>query len=253
MAKASKEKKKMKKPSTLVTWLLGLLLALTLAAILNLEVLIVRDVQVYGNETVATEDIVGMAGVALGENIFKVNLDAVKANIEENPYLVVDHIGYKLPDKISIVLHERKARAVLEYLSSYILIDEEGTLLELKSKGEDVPELLVKGVEVVSFTTGKKAELSNPYQMEACGMVLSEFYTQNAQELISEMDLSNPDDITLKTTAGIAVRFGQAKDVEKKVTWVRTLIPQLQAEGKVGTLDVTAAETGASFREEPVS
>lgn len=44
------------------------------------------------------------------ESIFKLRLSQIRDNINQSPYFEVEEIGYILPDKLRIQVHERAER-----------------------------------------------------------------------------------------------------------------------------------------------
>ncbi|MCM8899863.1 FtsQ-type POTRA domain-containing protein [Caldicoprobacter algeriensis] len=222
--------------------LLFLLTVLVAMVYIGTEVFQVKKVTVTGNQNIKDDDIIRIAGIPIGQNIFKIDRKQIRERIESNPLLKVLSINFKYPDEVIINVKERKPVAAIPYLGSYVVVDIEGYVMEIYDNLEDMPYPLVQGLGLRGCTVGKPLSVADSYQMKALSRVLDEVYKQQLEEDISEIIMDNPNDIYIVSRNGTVVRLGQAIEVDKKLKWLKTPnFRQIDSTGAKGMLDVSIA------------
>ncbi len=140
--------------------------AVIVAVILSLTVFFKTEtIEVKGNELYHDSDIIQLAEVTKGHNIFVAtmsgNTDAIK---DELPYIRDAKITFEIPDKLIITVEHEKTYAALISEGNIYLINEAGKLLE---KVDKVP----KGITKLKTGSLKKAEVGE--RVEYAGLVCS--------------------------------------------------------------------------------
>jgi cell division protein FtsQ len=158
---AVKENSSKKKPQrgSLMNAALIAVLALLIAAgvfILGYYATSVRKITVEGNSILTDEQVINLAGLYTGRNIFSYDLGAAKRGIETNPYLKCTGIKRSLPNRLVISISERKEFAALLLGSSdYCVIDCTGFVLDIGRSEESVRGLLpVYGLSAMGIRVG---------------------------------------------------------------------------------------------------
>ena len=101
----------------------------------------VKSLEVLGNKSISSEEISSYAGLALGQAIFHVDLDAVSRNLKRHPWIDKAYVRRRLPDGIRIHVSEH-APKVLVALENVYLADQQGNIFK-RWQGEDVKALPV--------------------------------------------------------------------------------------------------------------
>ena len=125
-----------------------LLVLVTICVVMGLQLFRVREVVVEGCSQWDPLLVAELAQVDYDESIFKLRLSQIRDNINQSPYFEVEEIGYILPDKLRIQVHERAERAVIQFAGSLIIMDEEGYILEVRQSLGDSTVPVVTGLEV---------------------------------------------------------------------------------------------------------
>lgn len=234
--------KKNKRRHPLVVILILILLAGM--GFLCYNLLNIKTIAVAGNEKKTADYIVRLSEVQAGENILRVDDNLIKQNIEKDPYLKLVEVQRVYPDKIVLKVQERKPAALIKTGTANMLVDEEGYILEMPNDISKLKYPVVDGINAGSFQIGKQIGFSDKAQYLAMNSMIKAIYAEKAEELISEIDLININDIHLKSAVGITVSFGNYSKLEKKILWIKNVLPRLQSEGKTdGTLDVSSGES----------
>ncbi|MHB1314422.1 MAG: cell division protein FtsQ/DivIB [Christensenellales bacterium] len=234
----------MKRSIKTVLIVLLILAVLALAGFVGYEVFKVKKVVVEGNEVTEDEEIISLSGIEYGTNIFVADLDAAREGIAASPFLECTEISRVLPDTVAIKVKERCRRAVVQYLDKYLMIDEEGNILETGSEQMKESYPVVTGINITSFQIGCRLQATDTYQVDVLKELLVELQKQNLTE-ICEVDVSDPVGIILCCSNGLKVYLGEAENVKNKLERMKIIMLELEKKGiATGTIDVSGANGG---------
>lgn len=214
------------------------------SVVLTQEVLRVRTVVVLGCQQRNPQEVTALSGVSFGESIFKVDLDKVRENVQTSPYYQVESVTRQYPDKIAVMVHERQPRAIIEYLGSMIVMDEEGYILEVRSDAgsERCPTII--GMQASSFVVGQQVSSVNPMQLRVMTALLEEMEAQECAQLFAKINLESVEDMVLTTVEGVRIQFGSVEKTSDKLRWIRATLPKLtQMQLVGGTLYVAGGDS----------
>ena len=222
--------------------LLFLLASLVGLVYIGTELFQVKRIVVTGNKKTGYDEIVRMSGLYIGQNIFKIDRTIIEERIELNPYLDVLSVYFKYPDEVVVNVKERTPTAVIPYLGSYVVINDEGYVLEIHGDLDNISYPLIQGLTIKGCSKGKVVSVVDPYQIKALRHVLEETYRQELQDIISEILMDDPDDIYIISRNGTTIRLGQAVELKDKLKWLRTPnFQQIDNSSIKGTLDISVA------------
>lgn len=177
-----KEKKnKVKRTLTKVFLFLILCVAVIIMALVT-PIFNITQINVEGNSRVPTTSIINLAGINLGQNLFRNNKKKVIQNIKENSYIEEATMKRILPGKIQIEITEREIEYQIKLMSSYIYIDKFGNILENSDTKENV--MFIEG------------------------------YATSEESLIKEKKLNDEDINKLKKVLKIKEAFQKIKDLD---------------------------------------
>jgi cell division protein FtsQ len=98
--------------------------------LLHAETFQIAGVDVKGAKQVSEADLREIAGVFTGQNIFRVDLEAPVRRAQANPWVKDVRIYRRLPNRISMVITERTAFALLDTGAGLYVMDKEGIVTE---------------------------------------------------------------------------------------------------------------------------
>ncbi|HZJ83042.1 MAG TPA: FtsQ-type POTRA domain-containing protein [Clostridia bacterium] len=229
-----------KKPHIFLIFVL--LLALTGMVYIGTDSFQIKEIIVVGNEKHDVDDIIKKSGISYEDNMLKLDKKLAKQRIEMDPYLEVISISNKYPHDVIIEIKEREAIAIIPYLNSYFMIDKECYILEIAKEVGDIQYPLIQDLGIKNFLVGKKLVAEEQYKLNALMKVLESMYSLELESQVSEIIMSDSDDIYLMLTDGIQVRIGQAVDMDKKLLWLESQKIKDVCRGIVGgILDLSAA------------
>jgi cell division septal protein FtsQ len=192
--------------------LLGLALclgALTAAGAAGLRWLLtsprfaVEAVEVSGASRLSEEELLAAAGIRPGENLFRLDPEAVASRLEKVPAVRHARVIRALPNRVTLVVEERQPFTLVHVeLGQLSWIDEEGVPFAPE------PRAVAPELPVLSGLTLE--EPSSAGRMQAA-LALLRSLLRSGSELrreISEIDVSRAEGLVLYTVDGVEVRLG---------------------------------------------
>ncbi len=232
--------------SRAVTGRLIFVLAVTVLIIILLQGVVFRLTTVYvvGNVTKTPQQVAAASGLVKGLNMFSVNEDEVRRNLASDHTIVFEGMQKDYPSTIYLYISERESVASIQWLGLLYTLDGEGMVMD-EANSTELPSGMpsVTGLQVTSIHVGQKLEVRNQKQMQAYYDIISELKQQYYLDQITEINLSDTDNLYLQTVNGISVRLGTGEYIRAKIGAIRTDIPYLEQLGKsTGVLDVSTPE-----------
>lgn len=197
---------------------------------------------VSGSTRFSAQEIVRFADLELGSQLWLVKDEKVIEGIEEaSPYLVVDSIEREYPDTLRITIRERVEAAAISYQNMTVIIDAEGHVLSIGSRGDLTGLLLVQGMSASGYTVNQRlGEMTDFYT----NTLIATMDALSEHEILSEiavLDISNPLSIVMETVSGVEVHIGQAERLDEKMDALAAVLPELDRLNLTdGTLDLSA-------------
>ena len=102
--------------------------------LLHAEMFQIAGVDVKGAKQVSQADLKEIAGVFTGQNIFRVDLETPVRRARANPWVKDVRIYRRLPNRISMVITERVAFALLDTGNGRYVMDSEGVVIDKVAK-----------------------------------------------------------------------------------------------------------------------
>lgn len=186
-------------------------------------VLTVKSVEIKGTDVVSQSDVRRQAAVPVGEQLARVDTDAVRARIEDLAAVKSVDVSRCWPDTICIEVTERVAVAA---------VDKEGTLWGLDDSGilfrrfDQRPP----GLPLVHM----KATASTDALAEAAAVVGA--LPPALAKRVDYLDVQTVDEISLRLRSGATVIWGSADESADKA---RVLAPLIDAQPKARVYNVS--------------
>jgi cell division protein FtsQ len=162
-------------------------------------------IEVIGGPHVSRAQIMDVMGGDIGRNVFFVPLEQRRRELEDIPWVESAAVGRLLPDRIRVEVRERTPVAFAKVGSKIHLVDDKGVIIDLPSVRRGA---IVQGKpETYSFPVIVGISDSDPASLRMARMkiysnLLRELDSEggNYSQALSEVDLSNPEDVKITTT-----------------------------------------------------
>lgn len=237
----------MRKRRKSIKYILIVLLLLALAALLLFKfIFVVRNAEVTGIQSYTSDSVVRNAQIDFGGSVFRINEREIAHNINATGKIAYDSMEIRYPDTLVLHVHERRATAMAAYAGLVLILDENGTVIKTEAQAPDSDLIYISQFDISAYGIGESVT-ANVQQTEAYCAVAQAVLANNAQAYVSELDLSDTNNIVIITRTGIKVKLGDASNMDSKIAWMKSAVSDLEARGSnSGTLDV-ASGTKADF------
>ncbi len=176
----------------------------------------IKNINITGNKKMDKNELIKETN-SLGKNIFRLNKEKVKKNLEKKEILNIE-VNKKYPNELDIKILENYNIGYLENGEEYIYIDTLGDIQkENYTEIENMPE--IKGIDIKLLKKSK-----NIFKDENIKKIINEVQNNNI-ELI-EYDFSNKDNIKLKTS-NLDISFGNTTDISEKIQVLKTTLKNI--------------------------
>ncbi|HZK27769.1 MAG TPA: FtsQ-type POTRA domain-containing protein [Thermoclostridium sp.] len=170
--KSVHKEKRVRVKLTKIIFFLFLLVGSIAAVMVFSPLLLLSDIYVNETTNYTTGQIIDATGIKHGENainhlggsiphLLNLRMGIAEKELEKLPYVKTATIEYEFPKTIYITVTERNAIAWIRYSGNYLLVDEEGHVLEVDTAFDgEHPE--IRGVQLDKFALGEKIQTKKP-------------------------------------------------------------------------------------------
>jgi len=173
---------------------------------LTTERFAVVAVEVRGASRVPPQRILEASGIVHGQNLWRIDPERVRARLEEMPEIRRADVVRELPNRVAIVVEERRP-FTLVHAARLHWLDEDGRVLgdETRAVSTEVP--VISGLSEEELVTMRTSP--GPRARAAIALIRALLRTGSAlASEISEIDMSRAEGPVLYTVDGVEVRLG---------------------------------------------
>jgi cell division protein FtsQ len=201
----------------------------------------VREIQVRGGNKVGGSEIVAMAGLRHGVNLWKIEPAAIEKKIAKHPWVRRVLVRREFPRRVVIEVEERKPKAIVAMGRLYY-VDSDGIVFKEVGEGESIEFPLLTGLRPEELT---RADLAIRSRIRDA-IRLGELMAKDSHTL-SEIHFESSDRFVVYTTAyPVALRMGSGEWEGKLQRLDRVLTLWKGHENRLASLDM-------SFRDQVVA
>lgn len=216
---------------------IGALVVILLAAVFCHSVFAtVRTISVVGNERFTDEQIIALSGIEKGMSTLEIEVPRVMNSIAwQERYLRCTQVDVSF-DKVTIHVHERQPACWMVQNGRLIVLDERGWVLEIYNDLTAPTQglIAVQGLEVLESNRGQAVTLRMPSRLTVYTQILIELRALGGLDMITELDLTTMDSITLKTSDGLTILLGNESSIHEKIRAMQVVHGNLISNGFYG-------------------
>jgi len=206
---------------------------IVLAAVIVLvsPIFYIEEVVILGNAQIASSEIRG--GLQLGptSNILMFNASAARRRVMQNLY--IDNVIFRrdLPNRLYVTVFERRQSAYVEHMGSFLFLDIEGRVLEVRSYvAEPLP--LLQGLQFTRVQLGDVLEVANPTDFAAVVQYTQLLATHGLINYITHINVADPTNIRILVNY-LEFHVGNDTDADEKVRTIAEILNELPDAGRV--------------------
>lgn len=152
------KKKKRKKKRYFLKLCIAVLVCVLVYLLMHSSLFAVKKVVLEDNPHMTVEQLKEITGYKKGMNLFEIDIKKNEKKLEKDTYVEDAEISRELPDTINVVLTLREQTAVIQNSKGYVLIDDEGIVIDIL---EQPPQYTV-----LAGLTVEKAEKGKPVKVK---------------------------------------------------------------------------------------
>lgn len=114
----------------------------------------ISELEVTGLERVDEESLLDAADVHLGDNVFRHDVETLRARVLRHPWIATATVDRRLPGRVSIEVTEHQPVAVLALRGLY-LVSEDGTVFKPVELGDPVDLPVISGLDEGEFVSNR--------------------------------------------------------------------------------------------------
>ena len=230
-----------------------IVLTVAIMVALGMNLFVVRTIEVKGGVHYTPNEVISAAGLKEGQSIFSVNAAMIRTELQSTPQLQLVSVDRQLPNVVILTVKETTPTLVAGYMNQYVTLDEE---LRVLSQAGVLPEgdyPLITGMVVRSANMAEKITADDKLQLEALENIIACFSVRSETAendmyaplyYITEIQLTDVDNLKLYTKNGYSVELGTVENMERKALWVEQMVPMFIEKGYTGgTLDVAGSDS----------
>ncbi len=244
-----KRKNRIKRRMTVLVFLIGCIGIIV--AVLTAPFFNVKTAYCVGQQNMTEAEILQMAQIQIGKNIFMTNIRAVQKRLAENPEIAEVKVRRVFPDKIKIEVIEAKPVAYVGYDSQFLMINLEGKIIRA-NQGEEIPDVAkIEGIGVVSAEPGTQIAAEDDARagkLFECMNILSQLEMLDKINYINFADLS---DLQLDYENRLYMLLGGYENMEYKLKFCKKVIDESISEYEKALFDYRSDKLYVGPRETP--
>lgn len=229
------------------------ILALLIAAIVYFflsPIFQIKTITIEGNDKVSQEEILSLSQIELEQNMFQMNANEVKQQIQKNAYIDTVSVKRKLPNEVKITVTERTPSFMLTFANAYIYLNNQGYLLEVANRALNLPILVGYQTEEENLKAGNRLCKED---LQKLGDVLQIFESANSNHianLITKINMKDKNNYILELKSEKKnVHLGDTSQLSTKMLYIlKILEEEKKNEGEI-LVNTDLNTKGAIFRE----
>jgi len=194
----------------------------------------IQSIEVSGIDLINSNYIMELSGLTPGQNIWSVDLQKAKTDLDANPFIERVTLQRKLPNILEVRVEEKKPIASLNFQGELFCIDKDGLILPSKpGKLYNMP--VISGDFEGGVRVGSRA--SGPMVMK--GLEFLKLIIEDRPEIYDQISQVVPGDargLTVYTSKrGIAVVIGSGREIQK-IRYLEAALAEIEKDPDIGRI-----------------
>ena len=170
----------------------------------------VASVEIKGAQIAGRDAIMEASGVVLGQNIFSVDEESMRARVTAHPWVEHAEVTISLPGTVSIELEERHPVALVIDGANYVAVDHEARPIKVLDERDPIDALCGDQMPMISGPTADDLMgSSEATQREAIEQVQEAMATVDEYERLGLLELAPISEVHVDRVMGTSLVLGE--------------------------------------------
>ena len=244
MAKSSynnemiKKRRKRKAVKKLVVFFV-LLFSVLITLCFKLPYFNIKQIVVFNNKIVSKEEVIKLANINKGTNLFYQNFASNKKLLMNNPYISEAKFSRKIPNIVEISITERKAEFYCSDGPKFAIFDNTLMALELKDNINNMKLVKIDGIDIKTIKLGKALGNNEDEKVKIINTISDLIARQkDGVPNMTSIDLTNTKDLKIYY-GDIYVILGTEYGLEDKLNKAINILQADAVKVSKGYIDVS--------------
>lgn len=234
--KEIEKKKRKKRKNTLIFITIMLVIGVIFAYLLMSPSFNIQDITVKGNKQLTRQQVLTLAEIKQGDNIFSKIGIVTKVRLKQNGYIEDAKINKIYPNKIEIQVTERQKQFQIKTENEgYVYIDEQGHILAYGVDKLEIPTIIGIDIKQADVSTKKRLDEKDLNKMENILQIREQCRNIEIADKITQYQVENEYIVSLEND-GITINLGDASNLKNRMYYVNGILKQ--EAGQRGTIYV---------------
>ena len=185
----------------------------------------VKNIVVTGNSKLTTDEIISLSGIETDKNAFRMSMGVAEKRIKENPYVASVNVSRKLPSEISIEVTERVATYILEFVNGYVLINNQGYMLEISETKGELPIISGVNTPVEEYKAGNRLGKEDLQKLETVLKIMESLNSYGLAEFVTGFNIADKGNYILYMDGeGKIVYLGNASNINTRIMYLKEIV-----------------------------
>jgi cell division septal protein FtsQ len=194
----------------------------------------VREIQIRGGDKVRGDEIVALAGLRHGMNLWSIEPAKIEKKVAKHPWVRRVLVRREFPRRVVIEVEERRAKAIVAIGKLYY-VDADGVIFKEVAQGENVRFPMLTGIRTEELGSSDPAVRRRIQDALRLGDLMAK-----DSHALSEIHFDAPDRLVVYTIAHpVAIHMGWGDWEAKLQRLDRVLTLWRGKEERLGSLDVS--------------
>lgn len=234
--KQIEKKKRKRKKITLTFVIIMLVVGAIFAYLLVSPSFNIQEITVKGNKQLTRQQVLTMAEIKQGDNIFSKIGIVTKVRLKQNGYIEDAKINKIYPNKIEIEVTERQKQFQIKTeTEGYVYIDEQGYILAYGVDKFEIPTIIGMDIKQADVSTKKRLDEKDLDKMENILQIREQCKNIEIADKITQYQVENEYIVSLEKD-GITINLGDASNLKNRMYYVNGILKK--EAGNKGTIYV---------------
>lgn len=186
-----------------------------------------HEVAVSGNRVVPASEILRRAGIAPGENAFRVNTAAIRARELKDSRIQDVSVAMEFPRRVTIIVRERAPVAAFRTGRAYVLLGADGVVMARVSGASSGPLLEVERLDLPWVRVGAAV----PSSAVRLGARVAGLAPERLRGQLRTIRVTSGPEVVLQMRDGVRVRLGGERGIAERLRTLPGVLDAIEAQG----------------------
>lgn len=206
----------------------------------------ISDIQVTGNVIYSSQEILEVAPIAPGDNLFLINKRDIEESIlEQRGFVDTVTISRHLPDVVEINIRESQLLAYVELEGAYYIMNRKCEILSKTDAAGAAGHIEIAGVQPLSPRVGEVLALgaAESAKEDYLADVMEMMLQKDIYRYVSRIDASNISSLKFDYRGTLVIDLGKNEELARKFDMLESIIADL-SENDRGTISLAKVGEG---------